>query len=575
MKKIVTKQENLMSKFKIWTAFYRANPHRFAIEYFGIGLFLFQQILIYMMDKVDFFMIIASRGLGKSYLIAVYCCIRCVLYPNTRIVVASGTKAQARLLITQKIDKELRIKYKNIDREIKDIKTSTNESVVYFKNGSTIEAVVSNDNSRGYRCNILIVDEFRMVKNEVLQKILRPFLNVVRQPKFATNPLYKEKYKNYAKEENKELYLSSAWLKNHYSWNKFRTFVKGMCNEKSYFTCDLDYRLALHHGLLTESRVEAIKQEDDMNPITWDMEMEGLFYGENSNAFYTFNDLNPCRTLFKPFYPPTDKDYILKKKKYKLKKLVGEKRIIGFDVAIMGGSRNDNSVFTLLRLIPEGNNSYTKQVVYIESLNGCHSEKQAIRLKQLFYDFEADYICMDCNGNGIAVYDELVKVNYDKERDIEYLPFFTYNNVKMADRAETKVGLPVIYSIKANSTEINHEIAIALKTAFETKTIKLLVNEIDGKEFLMDNKVALARKSNAEYERLLRPYIQTSALINETVNLNYEICKGFIRIYETGTNRKDRFSSLAYANYLAKIIEKEENKKKRKNNKRKGAFCLW
>ncbi len=61
-----SKHKNQFNKtyegFKIWTQYYRENPHRFATEYLGIGLFLFQAMLIYMMDKSDIFAIIASRG---------------------------------------------------------------------------------------------------------------------------------------------------------------------------------------------------------------------------------------------------------------------------------------------------------------------------------------------------------------------------------------------------------------------------------------------------------------------------------------------------------------------------------
>ena len=73
-----------------WVAFWRQNPHLFAQEYLGLHLFLYQKILLYMMDKVSLFMYIAARGQGKSFIIAVYCVIRCILYPGTSIVIASG-----------------------------------------------------------------------------------------------------------------------------------------------------------------------------------------------------------------------------------------------------------------------------------------------------------------------------------------------------------------------------------------------------------------------------------------------------------------------------------------------------
>ena len=109
--------------------------------------------------------------LGKSFLTAVYCCCRCILYPNTKIIVASGTKGQARLLISQKIEKELMGMSPNLRREIAYVKVGANDALVKFKNGSTIEAVASGESARGFRCNILILDECRLISQHVLNSI--------------------------------------------------------------------------------------------------------------------------------------------------------------------------------------------------------------------------------------------------------------------------------------------------------------------------------------------------------------------------------------------------------------------
>nr|DAM04560.1 MAG TPA: Terminase large subunit [Caudoviricetes sp.] len=51
--------------FKKWTHFYRTNPHRFAYDYLGIRLFLYQKLLLWAMNKYAFFMYIAARGQGS------------------------------------------------------------------------------------------------------------------------------------------------------------------------------------------------------------------------------------------------------------------------------------------------------------------------------------------------------------------------------------------------------------------------------------------------------------------------------------------------------------------------------
>ena len=141
--------ENIKSGLHIYVAYWRANIHRFAMDYLNVNLHVFQIILLYMMDKNTFFMFIASRGLGKSFLISIYCCCRAILYPESKIIVGAGSRGQAKLLISQKIEKELMSMSPMLRKEIKEIRCGANEAKVVFWNGSTIEAVVSGDGSRG------------------------------------------------------------------------------------------------------------------------------------------------------------------------------------------------------------------------------------------------------------------------------------------------------------------------------------------------------------------------------------------------------------------------------------------
>ena len=76
------KRERLDEGVKIWTAFYRLNVHRFVSDYLDIQLKPFQVVLLYMIEKNMRSCLITSRGLGKSWLIALYCCCRCILYPG-------------------------------------------------------------------------------------------------------------------------------------------------------------------------------------------------------------------------------------------------------------------------------------------------------------------------------------------------------------------------------------------------------------------------------------------------------------------------------------------------------------
>lgn len=145
----------------------------------------------------------------------------------------------------------------------------------------------------------------------------------------------------------------------------------------------------------------------------------------------------------------------------------------------------------------------------------------------------------------------------------------SFNDEKMTERAD-RSALPVIFSIKVVKLDVNHEIAMGLKDAFQRKKIKLLVNDLEGRDFLIE-KMKMSKKSPDEQARMLRPYVQTTVLVNELINLEGQIYNGFVRIREKGTRRKDHFSSVAYGNYLSKILESDLKKKK----KEKKIISLW
>ncbi|OMD10730.1 terminase large subunit domain-containing protein [Paenibacillus odorifer] len=554
--------KDFMDKVDLWTGFYRENPHRFVNDYIGEKLKLFQIILFYAMHKFGYFMYLAARGQGKSWLIGLYAVVRCILYPGTAIVLASGTKDQAARIIEQYIAK-LRDKSPNVYREIKKINDSKDDTSVEFHNGSIIRAVVSGKSGRGWRCNVLICEEFVLIDKSVLDTVLRRFASTERRPRYMDNPKYA-----HLEELNKEIYISSASYKGHWSYSKFLSFVKNMSKGKDYFVCGLPYQLSVEEGLLNQKKVDNERTEEDFNELLWIMEMDCLFWGESEKAFFKLDQFTSNRTnTIKPFYPLDNVNYLINKKDKKsrneyfsrMKKMSGEIRIISVDVALMGGKNNDNTIFTCLRLLPK-ENKYVRYVPFIDSLNGGHSETQAIHLKRLYNDFEADFVIMDTQGNGISVYDACVKVLYDSERDEEYPAWCAYNNDDMKKRALDRNALPIIYSMKSNNANMNHEITMKLRSNLINGNIKFLSNEIEGKEYLID-KMKFDELDTEERARLLRPYIQTTALVNESVNLEHDTVKGFVRIYEVGSNRKDRWSSLAYGSYYADLLEQKLNQK--------------
>lgn len=78
----LTKSERFMEGIGEWLAFYRSRPDIFVEDYLGITLKPFQKVLLYAMIHYNYTMFLASRGLGKTFLTAIYCVVRCILYPR-------------------------------------------------------------------------------------------------------------------------------------------------------------------------------------------------------------------------------------------------------------------------------------------------------------------------------------------------------------------------------------------------------------------------------------------------------------------------------------------------------------
>lgn len=391
-----------------------------------------------------------------------------------------------------------------------------------------------------------------MIPKNIIDSVLSPFL-IVRPTPYLKN----EKYAHLV-EEPMEIYISSAWYKQHWMWDLMRTFTKDMLNTGDTYLLAFDYSITLRHGLRTKRQLA--REREKIDQMSFVMEYENIMVGENADAYFTFDMLNKNQTLKKPFYPLSAVDYISNKRnKYKITKQPGELRVISADIAmIKNESHNDATAISCMRLLPTGN-GYERQVPYIETMEGGHTTKQSIRIKQIFEDFEADYLVLDTHNAGIGIYDELAKVIYDEERDVEYPAWTCFNDKKTAERIVIANAKPVVFSIKAHQ-QLNHEIAVRMRDTLQKSKIKFLINATEARDYLETHNKEYKEIQSIEDRAVFElPYFQTEFLVNEMVNLSYEISDStkLIKLIEPRSGRKDRYSSISYANYFADLLEKD------------------
>lgn len=564
---MTSRKERILVGVAQWCSYYRANPHRFAKDYLHLNLHLFQKILIVMMNWSTTTAFIGSRGIGKSFLSAVFCVIRCILYPGTKICIASGTRGQS-INVLEKIILELKPNSPELAAEIDEKETKINgtNAQIVFKNSSYIKVVTASDSARGNRANLLLLDEFRMIAKDVIDTILRKFLTQKRMPRYEE--LSKEERKaEYAKEKNKTMYLSSAYFVDHWSYLKCTDTCRFMLDDtKRQFVCGLPYQLSITEGLLDADTVADEMAETDFNEIKFQMEYEALWYGSTDGSFFDYNSISKNRRIKYPMLPNKLAEKVNNSQLVKIPiKQNGEIRILSADIALMSSRKNNNDATAIFinQLMPTKAGRYTSNIVYADACEGLRTDDQALVIRKLFDEFACDYLVLDTNGLGLGVYDCLARDIVDPETGEIYPALSCCNNQEMASRCTVMGADKVIWAVKANA-QFNSDCAFLLREAFRSGRIRLLATEYDAEELLGDIR-GYSSLSPAERMQLQLPYIHTTLLIDELTKLQHEESGGKVRIYEKTGMRKDRYSSLSYNYYVAMQIENKMSKRNSMN----------
>ena len=542
------KQQKIMETVAWKAGYYRANPHRYVSEVLGLSLKWFQQILLWCMMHYNFVMYLAARGQGKTYLTALFCCVRCILFPGTKIVVSSGTLKQANEVLL-KIQDDFMKQSSILRSEIEKCNIGQNDASIYFKNGSWIKTRTSSENSRSARANCIVVDEFRMVDETVINTVLRKFLTSPRQPKYLQKPEYA-----HMQERNKEIYMSSAYFKSSWAYRKAQSYTLNFFDDtKKYFICGLPYQVSVREGLLSRSQLEDEMSEADYNELVQQMEMECLWFGDTDGSLFKFDELTARRRLRKAF-PPLS----FCNDKITIPKLTSTgKRILSIDVALMQSTKkkkNDASAIFINDLIQVNDTAYQSNFVYGETFEGLKTDELGMIVMKYFYEYQCTDLVLDTNGIGLGVYDFITKDQICQENGKRYQAMTCINDKDMAERCKVRDANRVVWSVKANAN-FNNEICVLLRNGIQNGKINFLIPEQDADSSLKETYKGYFKMSPTEQAKLKMSYIQTTFAVYELIKLDHEVKNGNIKVKEVEGMRKDRYSSIAYSYWCACQLE--------------------
>lgn len=558
----MTRYETIWANAVRDAAFYRKNPHLLARDYLHLDLRLFQRILLILMNYCFIFVFVAARGLGKTFLTAIFCVIRCILWPGTKIVIASGTKGQA-IQVLEKVQLELEPLSKELQLEIdhKKSKINNTDAIIVFKNGSFMKVVSATDNARSNRANLLLVDEFRMVKKTTIDKVLRKFLTQKRMPKYEE--LSKEERKKMqSRELNKTIYLTSAFFADHWSYEKCVDTFKSMLDpRRNNFICGLPYQIGLKEALIDSDEIVEEMLESDFNEVDFSMENCAIFYGNKNDSFFDFQSVSKNRKIKYPMLPGELSVLLKDDQAIRIPpKQLGEKRLLSADIALMASTKhkNDATAIHITQLMPTKAGRYSVNLVYTEVNEGMRTDDEALRIRRLFDEYDCDYLVLDAQNMGLPIYDTLAVDISDPDSGEIYPALSCCNNAALADRCKIPGAPKVVWAVQG-SAAFNSECALLLREAFRSGRIRLLENEYDGNENMTAIK-GFSTLSMEEQTALKMPYLNTTLLINELINLRHETVGNNVKLTEKHGMRKDRYSSLSYNYYVATQMEKELRK---------------
>ncbi len=156
--------------------FLRANLG-FTVELIsGIKLAPFQEVTLKGFFNRNFNMCVWGRGCGKTFIASVYCFLQCIFEPNTKILIAGPTFRTARFIF-QNLEKIVETRGAELLAQAFGAKSKRNDQFEWRINGGSITAIpLSGEKIRGFRANILVLDEYLLLPEDTIKTVLMPFL---------------------------------------------------------------------------------------------------------------------------------------------------------------------------------------------------------------------------------------------------------------------------------------------------------------------------------------------------------------------------------------------------------------
>ena len=516
-------------------------------------LFFYQRVFLRAAMRHKYIYAVFPRAYSKSFLSMMVLMCRAILYPRCKLFITSGGKEQAAGIVKEKVQ-EICTLIPAFNKEIDWRRGQTLEGKDYvkyvFKNGSYFDNIAARESSRGKRRHGGLIEECVGVDGDILSQVIIPTMNISRMCMDGTT--HDEETLN-----KSQIYITTAGYKNTFPYDKLiQLLVWEIIKPEQSIIMGGTWRIPVLIGLQSKSFIQDLKQDGTFNESSFDREYESKWSGTVEDAFFDAEIFDRNRILNQPEYEASGRS----------------SKLAFYVLAADIGRKGCDSVICVFKVTPQSQGGATKSLVNIYTLSDEHFEDQAIKLKKLYYKYNARQIVIDGNGMGIGLIDYMVKSQTDPDTNETYPDFGVSNDEEgYYKKYKTSVTeLDAMYILKANAP-INTEAHAIARSQLSSGKVKFLIDERIAKNKLMATKVGQSMKpeQRAEY---LKPFTLTSILKEEMMNLREETEGVNIILKQANRGiRKDKFSAFEYGLYYLKL---EEDKKKKRKKFKASDWCF-
>jgi len=279
--------------------FYRKYPVIAAQELLYIDLPVPQQVVLQDLWNNKFSILTASRGTGKTFILACFACLKAMLYPGTRVGLLAPSFRQAKLIFSE-VQKMWQAS--PILREATTSRPTfqSDRCVLTFRSvGTTPHSLIeadplgTGDKIRGARFHVLLVDEFAKVPTDIFDAVIKPMAATSASPMERVKQVkrLKELKALGASEEDLEgqlssnsiIMASSAFFKFNHMYKRIEEYDRFIsAGKKGYSTRTITYK-DMPDGFMNDDVIDEARET--MPGSLFRMEYLGIWESDSDGVF--------------------------------------------------------------------------------------------------------------------------------------------------------------------------------------------------------------------------------------------------------------------------------------------------